>query len=98
LIPAIEGAQGPNTSSGLVLVEEVSDQSGGGGLSVGAGYANQRQGACWVTVPCASEYQRGLMTVPHDNFRYSRLLPGFNHDRTCSAANGITDKAMSISL
>jgi hypothetical protein len=81
-----------------VFVEEVPDQSGGGGLSVGASHADERQGASGVTVPCASEYQRRSMTVPDDNFRHSSLLPGFNHDGTRSAADGITDKAMTIGL
>ena len=58
-----------------VGVEQMADQAGGGGLSVGAGDADQREPARRMTEPGRAEHQRRAAAVAHHDLRHAGRLP-----------------------
>ena len=85
----VEGAQGSDAAGGLRLIEEVADQSGGGGLAVGAGDPDQREAPARVAVPGGAEDERGAPAVAHHDFGYAGLLRRLDHDGGGSASDRI---------
>jgi len=98
LVRAVEGAQGADAAGALISIQEMADESGGGGFSIGAGDTDQGERAPRMLIPRSAEYLRGAAAVSNHDFGYTRLLRSFDNDGGGSPSNRIGDEAMPICL
>src|SRR6185312_11441375 len=96
VVRAVEGAQGTDAPGSLISVQEMADESRGGGFPIGAGDTDQGEISPRMPIPRSAEYLRGAPAVSNHDLGYTRLLRSFDNDGGGSPANRIGDEAMPI--
>ena len=95
---SIERAQRADASGSSVLVEEMLEEAGGGGLAVGAGHTEESKPPCRVVVPCGTEGECGTPSVTHNDFWYAGGLRLLDDDRRSAPPYRVRDVAVAVGL
>ena len=98
MVRAVEGTQGANAAGALISIQEMANESRGGGFPIGAGDTDQGERSPRMPIPRSAEYLRGAAAVSNHNFGYTRILRSFDNNGGGSPSNRIGDEAMPICL
>src|SRR5215210_647576 len=87
-----------DAAGSIVFIEEMANEPGRGGLTVGTGDTDQVQAAPRVAVPRGAERQRRAAAVPHDDLGNIRLLRHLHYQAARTPAHRLAHELVTIGL
>src|SRR3954452_3686805 len=98
LVLSIEGAQSSDAAGGVLLIQKMADEPGGGGFPISAGYSDQREAASGVPIPGSAEDQCRTSAVSNYDLRYACYLGSLHQDRRRTSRDRIGHKSVPVRL